>query len=27
VDQEPDDGLVGRIRALPHVKEARILRF
>ena len=27
VDQEPDEGLVGRIRALPHVKEARILRF
>jgi len=27
VDQEPDEGLAGRICALPHVKEARILRF
>jgi D-3-phosphoglycerate dehydrogenase len=27
VDQEPDEGLVDRICALPHVKEARILRF
>jgi D-3-phosphoglycerate dehydrogenase len=27
VDQAPDDGLIGRIRALPHVKEARSLRF
>jgi D-3-phosphoglycerate dehydrogenase len=27
VDQEPTDDLLGRIRALPHVKEARALRF
>jgi D-3-phosphoglycerate dehydrogenase len=27
VDQAPDDVLIGRIRALPHVKEARALRF
>ncbi|HEY2480647.1 MAG TPA: phosphoglycerate dehydrogenase [Caulobacteraceae bacterium] len=27
VDQAPDDALIGRIRALPHVKEARALRF
>jgi D-3-phosphoglycerate dehydrogenase len=27
VDQAPDDGLIGRIRALPHVKEARSLKF
>ncbi len=27
VDQEPGEALAGRIRALPHVKEARILRF
>ena len=27
VDQEPTDELLGRIRALPHVKEARALRF
>jgi D-3-phosphoglycerate dehydrogenase len=27
VDQAPDDALIGRIRALPHVKEARSLRF
>jgi len=27
VDQAPDEALIGRIRALPHVKEARALRF
>ncbi len=27
VDQAPDDALIKRIRALPHVKEARSLRF
>jgi D-3-phosphoglycerate dehydrogenase / 2-oxoglutarate reductase len=27
VDQAPDDSLIGRIQALPHVKEARALRF
>jgi D-3-phosphoglycerate dehydrogenase len=27
VDQEPTDALLGRIRDLPHVKEARALRF
>ncbi|HWA60260.1 MAG TPA: phosphoglycerate dehydrogenase, partial [Caulobacteraceae bacterium] len=27
VDQAPDDGLIGKIRALPHVKEARALVF
>jgi D-3-phosphoglycerate dehydrogenase len=27
VDQAPDEALVARIRALPHVKEARALRF
>jgi D-3-phosphoglycerate dehydrogenase / 2-oxoglutarate reductase len=27
VDQEPTDELLGRIKALPHVKEARTLRF
>src|SRR5690349_13751344 len=27
VDQAPDDGLLGRIQGLPHVKEARALRF
>src|SRR4051812_23441153 len=27
VDQEPDAKLLGRIQALPHVKEARALRF
>ena len=27
IDQTPDDGLISRIRALPHVKEARALRF
>jgi D-3-phosphoglycerate dehydrogenase len=27
IDQAPDDGLVEKIRALPHVKEARTLRF
>ena len=27
VDQTPDDALVAKIRALPHVKEARALRF
>ena len=27
VDQAPDDALISRIRALPHVKEARALRF
>jgi D-3-phosphoglycerate dehydrogenase len=27
VDQTPDDTLVGKIRALPHVKEARALHF
>ncbi len=27
VDQAPDDKLIARIRALPHVKEARVLRF
>jgi D-3-phosphoglycerate dehydrogenase len=27
VDQEPDDELIAKIRALPHVKEARALRF
>ncbi|HEY5288753.1 MAG TPA: phosphoglycerate dehydrogenase [Caulobacteraceae bacterium] len=27
VDQAPDDALIARIRALPHVKEARALKF
>jgi D-3-phosphoglycerate dehydrogenase len=27
IDQAPDDALIGKIRALPHVKEARALRF
>jgi D-3-phosphoglycerate dehydrogenase len=27
IDQTPDDTLIARIRALPHVKEARALRF
>ncbi len=27
VDQAPDEALIARIRALPHVKEARVLRF
>jgi D-3-phosphoglycerate dehydrogenase len=27
IDQTPDDALVARIRALPYVKEARVLRF
>jgi D-3-phosphoglycerate dehydrogenase len=27
VDQAPDEVLIGKIRALPHVKEARALRF
>jgi D-3-phosphoglycerate dehydrogenase len=27
VDQAPDEPLITRIRALPHVKEARALRF
>ncbi len=27
VDQAPDDALLARIQALPHVKEARVLRF
>jgi D-3-phosphoglycerate dehydrogenase len=27
VDQAPSDALLGKIQALPHVKEARILRF
>jgi D-3-phosphoglycerate dehydrogenase len=27
VDQDPAEALIGRIRALPHVKEARTLRF
>ncbi|HEY9217245.1 MAG TPA: phosphoglycerate dehydrogenase [Phenylobacterium sp.] len=27
VDQDPDEGLLGKIQALPHVKEARTLRF
>ncbi|MDB5493304.1 MAG: serA [Phenylobacterium sp.] len=27
IDQAPNDGLVEKIRALPHVKEARTLRF
>ncbi len=27
IDQTPDDSLIARIRALPHVKEARALRF
>ncbi len=27
VDQAPDDALIARIRALPHVKEARALTF
>ena len=27
VDQAPDDSLIAKIRALPHVKEARALRF
>ncbi|HZL01465.1 MAG TPA: phosphoglycerate dehydrogenase [Caulobacteraceae bacterium] len=27
IDQAPDEALIGRIRALPHVKEARVLRF
>jgi D-3-phosphoglycerate dehydrogenase / 2-oxoglutarate reductase len=27
VDQAPDEALIARIRALPHVKEARALRF
>ena len=27
VDQAPDDQLIAKIRALPHVKEARALGF
>ena len=27
VDQDPGEGLIEKIRALPHVKEARTLRF
>src|SRR5439155_17911849 len=27
VDQAPDEALIGKIRALPHVKEARALAF
>jgi D-3-phosphoglycerate dehydrogenase len=27
IDQAPDDAIMARIRALPHVKEARALRF
>jgi D-3-phosphoglycerate dehydrogenase / 2-oxoglutarate reductase len=27
VDQAPDEALIAKIRALPHVKEARVLRF
>jgi D-3-phosphoglycerate dehydrogenase len=27
VDQAPDEDLISKIRALPHVKEARALRF
>ena len=27
VDQDPNVALVTKIRALPHVKEARVLRF
>jgi D-3-phosphoglycerate dehydrogenase len=27
VDQAPDDALIAKIRALPHVKEARVLTF
>ena len=27
VDQAPDEALIDRINALPHVKEARALRF
>jgi D-3-phosphoglycerate dehydrogenase len=27
VDQDPNEALLGKIRGLPHVKEARILRF
>jgi D-3-phosphoglycerate dehydrogenase len=27
VDQNPDDTVIDRIRALPHVKEARALHF
>ena len=27
VDQDPTDALITKIRALPHVKEARTLRF
>jgi len=27
VDQQPTDALVSKIQALPHVKEARVLRF
>jgi D-3-phosphoglycerate dehydrogenase len=27
VDQEPSDALIEKIQALPHVKEARVLRF
>ncbi|MDP3747443.1 MAG: phosphoglycerate dehydrogenase [Phenylobacterium sp.] len=27
IDQNPTDGLIAKIRALPHVKEARTLRF
>ena len=27
VDQEPSEALLGKIQALPHVKEARSLRF
>jgi D-3-phosphoglycerate dehydrogenase / 2-oxoglutarate reductase len=27
VDQDPGDELIAKIRALPHVKEARTLRF
>jgi D-3-phosphoglycerate dehydrogenase len=27
VDQDPSDKLLAAIQALPHVKEARVLRF
>ena len=27
VDQQPTDALLGKIQVLPHVKEARVLRF
>ena len=27
IDQDPDGALIAKIKALPHVKEARALRF